>query len=597
MSEYIDSVGRLGFFNPYATFIRTGAFLKAAENALELGPRSIKIRDHAGVTIGFLVPISKVDLADDQSVQSLTTWRSAHQYAYPTRFTVTNEGTEKWLRSAVLDNSDRILFWVTDLKFRPIGHLGLLAIAGGEGFEVDNVLRGLPGAPGIMAAAMGSVEAFFEEECSIEKFSLRVLESNAHAVKFYEKLDYKVSDKQSLNLVKDESGEKLVAGPNGDDYFLTMQKDILHARSVPELVLTAGPSIGMQELAYTSDAARTGWNANHSDYLSRFEADFADYVGARFAMATSSCTGALHLSLLALGIGPGDEVIVPEITWVATASAVRYVGATPVFCDVDRSSWTMSLESLRACISNKTKAIMPVHLYGFAADMEGVSKVAAEFNLKVVEDAAPAIGTTLNGRSAGTFGDFGCYSFQGAKMLVTGEGGMLVSDDEELFAKARKIQDHGRRPGTFWIDEVGYKYKMSNLTAALGLGQLHRSEQQIARKTRIRSWYEDELSSIEGLSFQESIRGSRSIHWMTSITIPETSSLSRDEVIARLRTEGIDSRPVFPAISQYPIWPETSEPGVVAKFVGDNSINLPSGVKLSRASVAKIGEVLRGLFS
>jgi len=310
-------------------------------------------------------------------------------------------------------------------------------------------------------------------------------------------------------------------------------------------------------------------------------------------MATSSCTGALHLSLLSLGIGPGDEVIVPDITWVATASAVMYVGATPIFADVNKETWLITDRDIEPLITERTRAVITVHLYGFGVKMEEISALARRHNLFVVEDAAPAIGTIIGGRAAGTFGDFGCYSFQGAKMLVTGEGGMIVTDNEELYAKARKIQDHGRKPGTFWIEELGYKYKMSNTTAALGLGQLERGEQQIVRKRRIRKWYEEEFQGMNSIRMQHEDTGTRSIHWMSSIVLEPESPLSRDDLISQLRLYGIDSRPVFPAISQYPFWPVKQVPKSNAFQIGENGINLPSGVNLSRASVSKIGDVVR----
>jgi perosamine synthetase len=593
----LDKLSNIGPYNGYEVFLKTGVFLKSATNGRELSARSLEVKNSQSENIGYLIPFSKTDLDDQQALGLLAAWREKNQFAYPTRFKVTIDGTRRWLKQGVIDNAARILFWVTDLRFRPMGHIGVIAINDGEGFEVDNVLRGVDGIGGLMSSAMSTLEAYFEEECSIESFTLRVLGSNHHAIAFYESQGYVETQREPLKLVTSALGETLVPGEEADDQFVTMSKNLVEARPVPDLILTAGPSIGLQERAYTAEAVQSGWNASHSDFLQKFEREFSEYTGTRFAMATSSCTGALHLSLLALGIGPGDEVIVPEITWVATASAVRYVGATPIFCDVDRLTWTMSPESVKSLITENTKAIMPVHLYGFAADMNNLSSLASEFGLYVVEDAAPAIGTTIDGKAAGTFGAFGCYSFQGAKMLVTGEGGMLVTDDEELFARAKKIQDHGRRPGTFWIDELGYKYKMSNLTASLGLGQLHRSEQQIERKTRIRGWYEDELMRIPGISFQEALAGSRSIHWMTSITLPFDLPLTRDDVIAKLRQDGVDSRPVFPAISQYEFWPTRQRVGQVAKAIGDRSINLPSGVNLSRSSVAKVGKTLRGLLS
>jgi perosamine synthetase len=565
--------------------------IKTASSLNDVIGNSFKFR--SGDTDYYLLPMTKLDLDSVISLSNLVSWRSNSQFAFPTRFKVTTSGTHSWLDKAILQNQSRVMFWVIASDFTKLGHVGLQLNLDKNLLEIDNVYKQDSGPKGLMSNAISRLEALVEEEFSLEIIRLRVLQSNSHAVNFYSKLGYEVTESESLIEIHSGDSVNLVPGEPADDYFLVMQKNISEVRSIPDVILTAGPSISIREINYVNDAVSTGWNSRHSDYLTRFESAFAEYVGVQHAMATSSCSGALHLSLLALGIGPGDEVIVPDVTWVATASAVMYTGAKPVFADINTNDWTINLDSIRSLINNKTKAIMPVHLYGYGAAMNQIMQIARENNLFVVEDAAPAIGTAIDGKRAGTFGDFGCFSFQGAKLLVTGEGGMLVTDNDELFKRAKKDQDHGRKPGTFWIDELGHKYKMNNITAALGLAQIERAENQIFRKRRINSWYTDSLSDIGSIAFQSESSGTSSICWMTSFTLNEGSPISRDELINSLKRDGIDSRPVFPAISQYPIWQYEPKIQPNAMRIGSSGINLPSGVLLSKPAIERVCQSIR----
>jgi dTDP-4-amino-4,6-dideoxygalactose transaminase len=392
--------------------------------------------------------------------------------------------------------------------------------------------------------------------------------------------DLKKAEIQSLILDSSESDVDLTKSPKVVFRTLPIEpKDV-------KIILTAGPSITPVERNFSSNAAAFGWNAHHSDFITEFESKFADYVGAKYAIATSSCTGAIHLSLLALGIGHGDEVIVPNITWVATASAVTYVGATPVFADVDSDSWTIDIDSVKRLITSKTKAIIPVHLYGYGANMEAILKLAKENDVYVVEDAAPAIGTLINSKAAGTLGDLGCFSFQGAKMLVSGEGGMVVTNSKVLYEKVKKIQEHGRIPGTFWINEVGHKYKISNVAASIGLAQLTSVERQIAKKREINIWYREILAGSTQIKFQNEIPNSRSICWMTSVTI---GSCDRNKLFEFLKTRGIDTRPTFPTISEYPMWKDNGNKELKnSNFISESGVNLPSGVNLTKDKVVYV---------
>ena len=258
------------------------------------------------------------------------------------------------------------------------------------------------------------------------------------------------------------------------------------------MILTAGPSITKLEKKYVLDAVSNGWNNNWNDYLFKLEESFKKYFKVKYAIPTSSCTGAMHLILEALGIKKGDEVIVPDTTWVATASVVKYVGAKPVFADVDQDSWTICIKSLKKKINKKTKAIIAVHLYGHPSRMDEIVKIAKKYKIYLIEDAAPAVGAKYNNKLVGTFGIAAAFSFQGAKLVVSGEGGMIITSNQTLNKKIRQLAAHGRgnnkKKGPFWIEKVGYKYSMSNIQAALCLAQFERLKEIIDKKRKIFNW-------------------------------------------------------------------------------------------------------------
>jgi len=398
-----------------------------------------------------------------------------------------------------------------------------------------------------------------------------------------------------LRAVFGDAAKDLPLTRTADDAVILSRR--AHWRGGEKMILTAGPSISAREASYAFDAAKYGWNDQWAKYLKAFEQSFAQYIGAKYALATSSCTGALHLALAALGIGPGDEVIVPDITWVATGNAVLYVGATPVFADVDPETWTLDPESFRSKITSRTKAVMPVHLYGHPCRMDEILKIANEHGIAVVEDAAPSIGAEVLGRRTGSFGHFAAFSFQGAKLAVTGEGGMLLTNDDELYKKVYTIWDQGRLPGTFWIAHRGWKYKLANTLAAIGLGQLERNDAMVEAKRRVFRWYEEGLAGVPHLSLNREASWARSIYWMTSILLHESSPISRDDLMKELKACKVDTRAVFPAISQYPIWPTPQTPQPNALRIGLRAINLPSGVCLSREEVDYICTQIREIIT
>jgi len=358
-----------------------------------------------------------------------------------------------------------------------------------------------------------------------------------------------------------------------------------------KIIQTAGPSITHKEIEYVTDAVTNGWYENWSGYLTKFEKAFANYIGTTHAIPTSSCTGALHIALAALDIKKGDEVIVPETTWVATASVVNYVGATPVFVDVDIDSYTMDPKSFESAITKKTRAVIPVHLYGHPADMDPINKIASEHSLYVIEDAAPSIGAEYKGKKTGSLSDVAAFSFQGAKLMVTGEGGMLVTNDDSIYAKASLIANQGRDPHIqFFIKEIGLKYKMSNIQAALGLAQLERIDELIQKKRNIYNWYKAKLAGREGIRLSTEKEYAKSIHWMTSVVLEDSVKIERNELTKKLLERDIDTRNIFPPISSFPMYRKANNP--IAEFIGKRGINLPCALNLTKEQVEYVADSL-----
>lgn len=352
------------------------------------------------------------------------------------------------------------------------------------------------------------------------------------------------------------------------------------------VVLTAGPSISTVEIDLVAEAVTEGWNTRHSEFLHQLQKEFAAYIGTRFAMATSSCTGALHLSLSGLGLKAGDEVIVPDVTWVASGFSPTYVGATPVFADINEKSLCLSAESVAKNITPRTKAIIPVHLYGHPTEMTEIMELAKKHKIHVIEDAAPSIGATWKGKRTGSFGTTSAFSFQGAKLMVSGEGGMLCTDDEELFKKVQYLNDYAvDKNRSFWISEIGFKYRMSNIQAALALGQLRRIEELVERKRLIFSWYQERLSHRSELTLCTEVPGARSNYWMGSFLFREDARIDTEKFRADLREKKVDTRPFFHPMSNLPMFKAIPEKNPVAYSVAKRGINLPSGHNLTEDDV------------
>ena len=362
----------------------------------------------------------------------------------------------------------------------------------------------------------------------------------------------------------------------------------------------AAPVIGEREVEYVTDAVRSGWVSSIGGYVDRFEREFASFVGTRHAIAVANGSVALHLALHTLGIGPGDEVVVPDLTFAATAHAVLLAGATPVFADVDPQTWCLDPRAFDRAIGPRTRAVIPVHLYGHPADMHAITALAAPRGILVVEDAAEAHGARIGGVRVGGIGKVGAFSFYGNKLITTGEGGMLTTDDTDLASRMRHLKNQGIvRERHYFHKEIAFNYAMTNLQAALGVAQMQRIDALIARKREIFSWYAERLDGRVGLNAQRD--GCQSVYWMICAVLCALHSSARDALQERLREAGIDTRPFFVPMSQLPHLRSYRAVGVVGDqctIAGDVSVrgfNLPSGCGLERADVDYVCDTLIGM--
>ena len=356
------------------------------------------------------------------------------------------------------------------------------------------------------------------------------------------------------------------------------------------------PSLGERELQYVSECILTGWISSQGRFVREFEERFAAFAGTRHAVSTSNGTVALHLALVALGVGPGDEVIVPTLSFIATANAVRYVGATPVFVDSEWESWNLDPEAVEAAVTPRTRAVIPVHLYGHPAAMDPILATARRHGLAVVEDAAEAHGARYRGRIVGGLGDVAAFSFYGNKIVTTGEGGMLTTDDDALAERMRILRDHGMSPERRYHHPVlGFNYRLTNLQAAVGVAQMEKVEEILAHKRRIAALYAEGLREVDGLLLPPQAEWAESVYWLYSVRVEgERFGRTRDEVMEALRERGVETRPLFLPIHRQPIY-DTGQRLPVAETLSATGLSLPSSVGLRDDDVSRVVDSVRGL--
>jgi len=357
------------------------------------------------------------------------------------------------------------------------------------------------------------------------------------------------------------------------------------------------PVITDEAKKYVMDALETGWVSGAGEYIKRFEEEFAAYLGVKHAITTTSGTTALHLALAALNIGEGDEVIVPDFTMIASIFAILYTGAKPVFIDVERETYTLDVAQLESKISERTKAIMPVHIYGHAADMDPIMEIAQKHGVPVCEDAAEIHGGKYKGKMCGTFGDINCFSFYGNKIVTSGEGGMVVTDDDQLAVRARSLKDLAHAPDKRFIhEELGFNYRMTNLQAALGLGQLEHIDEFITKKKWMAEAYGAGLKEIKGLRLPITKDFADNVYWMYAVLVEDDFGLTRDELCAKLKDKGIGTRDFFYSSSAQPavqkLFP-SSEHFPVTEDISQRGFYLPSGLALTQEQVDEVCDAIR----
>lgn len=357
------------------------------------------------------------------------------------------------------------------------------------------------------------------------------------------------------------------------------------------------PDLSGNELKYVQDCVASGWISSLGKYVTSFEEAFAAFSGARFGVAVCNGTAALHLSLAVLDIGPGDEVILPTLTFVATANAVRYTGATPVLVDSTVEDWTINPGGVEASITARTRAIIAVHLYGQPADLDSLEAIAKDRGIPIVEDAAEAHGAEYRQRPVGGIGRLAAFSFYANKIVTTGEGGMITTNDVQLAERARFLRDHAMSTGKrYWHPEVGFNYRMTNLQAAVGVAQLERIRDTLDAKARLATSYRARLSGVEGITLHPEVRSGRGVYWMYSILVEKKGAMNRDRLMGALRARGIETRPFFVAMHQLPPYRQPDASFPVASRLARTGLSLPSHPTLGAEDIAYVSDTIRELY-
>lgn len=358
------------------------------------------------------------------------------------------------------------------------------------------------------------------------------------------------------------------------------------------------PFLGGNELAYVTDCIKSGWISSKGSYVTKFEEMLAKTCDVPYTVAVSNGTTALHLALKALGLGPGDEVIVPDFTFAASINSILYTSATPVIVDVEPHTWNISVSEIEKAITPKTKAILPVHIYGHPCDMDGLMNLARKYNLLVIEDCAEALGSTYKGQPVGSFGDAATFSFFGNKVITTGEGGMVAFKDKGHYEIGKIMRDHGMSPQKrYWHDIVGYNYRMTNLQAAIGVAQMEQFSSFFAKRQIMAQKYTRAFEDVRGIQPQVLKKEVTSCHWLYTILLSNNLKMDRDVLIQKLLMNGIETRPAFYPLHEMPIYKNyaNNRDFSVCTHISNRGISLPSSVNIDDKEIQNIVNTIRQL--
>ena len=358
------------------------------------------------------------------------------------------------------------------------------------------------------------------------------------------------------------------------------------------------PLLGEKELEYVADCIKTNWISSKGKYVEEFEDRFARYCGCKYGITTTSGTTALHLALASIGVGKGDEVIIPAFTMIATAFAVVYCGAKPVLVDSEPETWNMNVDQIEEKITKRTKAIIPVHIYGHPCDMDPIMEIAEEYGLYVIEDAAEAHGAEYRGKKTGGIGDIGCFSFYANKIITTGEGGMIVTNDEKIAERAKYLRNlcFPKERRIYLHSEVGYNYRMTNVQAAIGLAQLERIDELVEMRRKNAYLYNKFLKDVEGIRLPLEKEWAKNVYWMYSILIEDEFGMSRDKLMRELGKRGIETRPFFIPMHKQPVFRKMGlfegEKYRIAEQLSEKGLHLPSSPGLKKEEIKYICETI-----